>query len=815
MFDPHWRKIWRDTWLNKTRSLLVVLSIAVGSFAVGTVAHMWVVVGQDLKQSYQEINPAQVIIYTEEGFDEDFITFIRKLPQVAAVSARRSTLMKFQPAPDEAWYPIEVIATSDYEQLEVNRILPEKLFVPDPPAWPEPEVWPPPDKAFLLERTSLVLATLGFGREAQQGMSILVETAAGKQRIVPLPGLVYDLSQTSAPFSGMACAFITFDTLSWFGLSTSFNELHIIVDTQESDWQTLKTAARNIQDRVERAGYTVVKVEVPEPGKLPQDNLYQAITLILGAMGAFSLFLAIFLIINTISALLIQQMQQIGVMKAVGARPFHLISMYLGMVTLLGVLSLAIAIPLSIFVAGNAINVMAYFINYNMSQFRVEPSVIILQVAVAIGVPLLAALYPIIAGTRITIREAISSYGLSSDNFTRKSWLNKLLEQLKGVPRPILLSLHNTFRRRLRLGLTLLTLTLAGAAVMAVISVRASMDATLDEAVEYWQFDVQVQLERPYRIPALTHQIQQLSGITTIESWGGEAAYRIRPDESSSESFFVTALPADTSMLNPNLLDGRWLQPGDTNQLVINNYLHSLEPDIEMGDTIQLKLDGRERLWQVIGVVKTVGNIPQAYANYDHFAILTRDIDMASSIQVTLLEDDAAAQDEMAQQIEKQLTDAGYRVSGSFTNHEQRSQSETFFDIVAMQLLIMAALMVLVGGLGLTGTMSLNVIERTREIGVMRAVGASDTAVLQIFITEGILIGLLSWFFGLALAIPLGAVLSETVGIRFLNAPLNYTFSLPGALIWLLMMIMLSIGATYLPAQQAAQMTIREVLAYE
>ncbi|MCZ7667512.1 MAG: hypothetical protein M5U34_10015 [Chloroflexi bacterium] len=102
-----------------------------------------------------------------------------------------------------------------------------------------------------------------------------------------------------------------------------------------------------------------------------------------------------------------------------------------------------------------------------------------MQVAVAIGVPLLAALYFIIAGTRITIREAISSYGLSSDNFTRKSWLNKLLEQLKGVPRPILLSLHNTFRRRLRLGLTLLTLTLAGAAVMAVISVRASMDATL------------------------------------------------------------------------------------------------------------------------------------------------------------------------------------------------------------------------------------------------------------------------------------------------------------------------------------------------
>ncbi|MCZ7667514.1 MAG: hypothetical protein M5U34_10025 [Chloroflexi bacterium] len=199
MFDPHWRKIWRDTWLNKTRSLLVVLSIAVGSFAVGTVAHMWVVVGQDLKQSYQEINPAQVIIYTEEGFDEDFITFIRKLPQVAAVSARRSTLMKFQPAPDEAWYPIEVIATSDYEQLEVNRILPEKLFVPDPPAWPEPEVWPPPDKSVFVGTHFFSPGNVRFWARGAAGMSILVETAAGKQRIVPLPGrsMIYHKRQGS------------------------------------------------------------------------------------------------------------------------------------------------------------------------------------------------------------------------------------------------------------------------------------------------------------------------------------------------------------------------------------------------------------------------------------------------------------------------------------------------------------------------------------------------------------------------------------------------------------------------------------------
>ncbi len=61
---------------------------------------------------------------------------------------------------------------------------------------------------------------------------------------------------------------------------------------------------------------------------------------------------------------------------------------------------------------------------------------------------------------------------------------------------------------------------------------------------------------------------------------------------------------------------------------------------------------------------------------------------------------------------------------------------------------------VLVGGLGLAGTMSMNVLERTREIGVMRAVGASDGAVLRVILVEGLLMAGLSWFLAIFLAVP-------------------------------------------------------------
>jgi putative ABC transport system permease protein len=127
----------------------------------------------------------------------------------------------------------------------------------------------------------------------------------------------------------------------------------------------------------------------------------------------------------------------------------------------------------------------------------------------------------------------------------------------------------------------------------------------------------------------------------------------------------------------------------------------------------------------------------------------------------------------------------------------------------------MALLLAFVGGLGLMGTMSINVLERTREIGVMRAIGASTPAILQIVIVEGMLVGFLSWVCGTVVALPLGKLMSDAVGVSFLRAPLSYTFSLQGALLWLGAVLVLAALASLWPARNAARLSVREVLAYE
>jgi putative ABC transport system permease protein len=145
----------------------------------------------------------------------------------------------------------------------------------------------------------------------------------------------------------------------------------------------------------------------------------------------------------------------------------------------------------------------------------------------------------------------------------------------------------------------------------------------------------------------------------------------------------------------------------------------------------------------------------------------------------------------------------------------EMEEAKASFDILVVLLLIMAVLLAVVGGLGLAGAMSLNVIERTREIGVMRAIGADRRHIIGIVMTEGLVIGALSSFVGAFLAVPLGRALSDAVGNTFMESPLIFTYPWQGLVLWLFVALGVAAAASALPAWNAAAMSVREALAYE
>jgi putative ABC transport system permease protein len=153
-------------------------------------------------------------------------------------------------------------------------------------------------------------------------------------------------------------------------------------------------------------------------------------------------------------------------------------------------------------------------------------------------------------------------------------------------------------------------------------------------------------------------------------------------------------------------------------------------------------------------------------------------------------------------------------VTFTWTEKDFRRQQDAAFSIITNILQVMTVLMAAVGSLGLSGTLSINVYERRREIGVMRAVGASSLDVALIFIGEGLLLGIASWVVAVPLSYVGGKLFVDALGAVF-GLPFLYRYPMDGAMIWMGVIIVLSVVASWLPARRATQISVRESLAYE
>ena len=144
-----------------------------------------------------------------------------------------------------------------------------------------------------------------------------------------------------------------------------------------------------------------------------------------------------------------------------------------------------------------------------------------------------------------------------------------------------------------------------------------------------------------------------------------------------------------------------------------------------------------------------------------------------------------------------------------------REEEQREFSVINYLLLTMTALAALIGSVGLMSTMSINVIERRREIGMMRAIGATSLVILGIFVVEGVLIGVLSWLFAVPLSYPIARLFSEQVGVTMLEFPLDFSYPLSGLGLWLGIVVAVSALASLWPALQATKVSVREALTYE
>ena len=808
---PRWRKVLHDLWDNKARTLLVVFSIAVGVFSIGVIAGAYKIISTDMSISYAANNPANVEIRSA-GFNEDVLASIQNAPGVKDVEARRVTNFRVRTENGGQWVALDVVAFDSFKENKVNLLVP---YLGASEAAKD-EV--------LLEKDALKKLDIKVGQ------NLVVELPDGTLKGLKLVGIVQDASTGAGDFLAPATAYILKKTLTTLRQPELFNRAYITVSEGQDDIAHIREIGGALKDKMEKNDTAVSRTRFSETHKHPLTDTVNAVLGILMALGILIVFLSSSLIANTLSALLNQHLRHIGVIKLIGGRNRQVLIMYLALILAFGVLALLIAIP----VGGQGAYGLALFLagelNFNLLGYRIVPMALMIQIAVGLLVPLVAGLAPVIAGSRITVLRALSN-DLAGDETRpqaggemRLSWFDWMMVRVtrllaaRGIhfPRPFVISLRNTFRRKSRLALTLFTLTMGGAIFIAVFNVRVTLHDYIGEIGKYFRADVTLDLDRPYRIREVEQFAQQVPGVQRIEGWQFISTELLNPDGTVADSMNLLAPPADSELVNPIIVAGRWIRKDDERKFTVSESVLRYYPGLKPGDMLPLKIDGRVEDWEVIGVFKFVGREGiLAYTPSEYSSQVLDLSNRASSFRVVTEDHSRAFQDAMAEKLDRYFRDQGFKVRQAQSGLASLDSAIEILDTLVVFLLIMAILTAIVGAMGLTGTMGMNVLERTREIGIMRAIGADDRAVMRTVIAEGFVIGAISFVLAIVLSFPFTYLLSYIISVALFETPIKVSFTITGYAIWLALIIVLSVIASILPARNAARLTIREVLAYE
>ena len=803
-----WHKIWRDLANNRARTSLVVISTAVGIFALGLVFGLSGVMGTRLTAAHRQALPAH-ITFQGGPFSPETVEAIRHERGVSSAQGEIVVPLRwrFEADGENGWRDGVLVARADYagQEIDLLRLLEGR--------WPGKRLPHTHNYAVGLDRLSVE----HFGVEP--GTCILIESG-GRERRASVEGVIHAYDVLSPGWGGTATFYATPQTmvrLTDYRVDAvtrdeeHFNQLQLRLDAFSQ--QGAQEAAERIEDRLERMGLAVGGYEIEDPHAHPMQEQVDAVLIVLGVMGGLSLGLSAFLVINTINAILVREVQQIGVMKAVGARLLRIMRIYLATALIYGALALLLAVPLGLVGAHLVAVWLLDMFNVTLTTFQFEPLAAAIQVAIGLAVPPAAALGPVLNAARITVREAISDYGLS--NGFGEGRLDRLVARVRCLPRVIALSLRNTFRRKGRMALTLAMLTFSGAMFTMVMSTRDALDATFHVIFEL-EGDVAISLERPYRAHRLLEIAQGVPGVARAEVWDSHgAALASWRGEGEEPPVRLTGVPAGSAMFEPRIIDGRNLEPGDGRAVLVNNRLVA-EEGVQIGDVIALRIDGDTSDWTVVGSYLSLNVLQDiCFVPRETLARETHTRGQGASVKVLTQGGDLASQQRLIASLTEAFEANNVEVTDSWSASQQWQESQSAFSMLIYLLLAMAVLVATVGSIGLMSAMSINVVERTREIGVMRAIGATAATIVGVFVVEGVLVGVLSWLLAVPLSAPGAYALSSVVGQAIVQIPLDFAYSTTGALLWLLIVVLLSALASLAPALRATRVSVRESLSYE
>ncbi len=797
-----WRKVWFDLWHNKARTLLAVLSIAVGVFAIGAIFGMVDQLLPGMDRSHQASQPSHISMTLSDRISRETADRLTNIAGVDDIEVANTVSIRYKAEPDDEWQAGFLQMRADYdEQLyDVLRLQAGR--------WPD-------NNNLAIERLSSEAFGLDLGDEVIFEMD-------QTDRALPITGKIRSAFVHPPQFGGPAVFYTDAAGLERFNIPAGeFGLLLIRVTPYRSD--LAREVASEIKDRLGKEGVGVAFTTYQDPAEHWGRMFLEGLTVVLRVLAVIALLMSVVLVTNTMAALITQQINQIGMIKALGGSTGTILTLYLATVLIYGLLAFTLALPLGALVAFGLSQWFLNAFNIDYDTFQVSFRAIGYQAVAATLIPALAALWPVLTGATMTVRAAIATYGLGGDFGSNR--LDRAIEQLGSriFSSPYAIALGNMFRRKGRLILTQLALIGAGTMFLIVMTLSSSLTHTLDTDLNRHRYDLHLGFEEAQAANRVMSMLRGVPGVGEAELWFTAPAAVLKEGQRLQEAGVgaeIIGLPAASDYYRPLLIAGRWFQPGDGQVIVISQDLAD-DHQLHLGDTLTLNMfelgDGR---WQVIGIFEVIfsdgfGTTP-LYAPLEAVAAATKQYKEGTRLLVRTTRNDPAGVEAIFTQLknlyEARNMDTNVYTSG--TTFQTRAEALSQFSFITTMLLALAIIVALVGGIGLMGSLSISVIERTREIGVMRAIGARSRAVMGMFMLEGILQGLLSWVVSGLLSFALFRPMANALGYAMFGANLDYRYDTGAVFIWLLVILLISTLASLMPALNATRVSVRESLAY-
>jgi putative ABC transport system permease protein len=821
-------KLRRDLRATWPRILMMVVAIAVSLTVFSAVLYTWSASARETQQAYLSTEPASATIRFGPAIDAEEMAVIaaeaRTRPGVVEATGRTQFTGRIQ-GDDGRWRD---------NQLQVFVAAPD-----DPMRMANFEVqrgsWPPAAGDILLGRDTLALLDVAVGD------TVVVETPAastrghGRQRVEParlrVAGVVYDPSLAPAPQQQTGRGYLSTASLAALGDEAVLDQLKIQVADQPGratpsrDRDAIVAVAGDVGEWLEREhGLAIREIQVPEAYEHPHQGQADALLLSLLAGGGIALLLSTILVANMLNGLFTQQIPQIGIMKAIGARSGRIGRLYLAMTLMVAAAATLLALAPGILIGRAGVSAILGFLGIEAASLAAPWWTYLVVLAAGLVLPVLMALVPLVKTSRTTVRAAIDHSGLGSNPRAATGVLG-WLGRIRRLDRGLLMALRNTIRRPARTLLSVGLLASAGTVFVAGVSLGDGLRAVADETKDQIRWDVEARLASSTSVGDLAAVVEQVPDVSRVEGWTNAAAgvsgpqqfpiSRTYPDQGHGE-VSVTALPAGTTMLTPpKLLEGRWLNPGETGAIVLNQIARAdTVPGIGAGDTVELFVGGEATTWRVVGIAEERGGSGGTYVTAEGFAEAMGQPLRVNTLRIATDSHDERTRRAVADAVDEVLTGAGVEVQSAGSVGQRDIATEGHLGPIILVLLSIAIAMAVVGCIGLASTMSANILDRTREFGVMHAIGARPETVRRIVTFEGVFLALASALVAVLPALGLTAVMGAGLGNLFMDAPLPFRVSMLAAGIWTALVILGAMLATEAAATRASRLTVREALAY-